>query len=149
MQTQLLEALVRMQRTNLYIPIIEGRNLSRNVKHDASKTLGERTKKERNTPRALQVGYMKHIQNHWVGWATLIGFSFFCSATLIRRDPSIYWQEMLELHRERSSHPSMLISTELFWKPYPSRVKHDNIRGRVDHVTPKVIRPSMLLLDGT
>jgi hypothetical protein len=34
----------------------------------------------------------------------------------------------------------MLISTEPLWKPYPSRVKHDDIRGRVNHVTPKILR---------
>jgi hypothetical protein len=30
------------------------------MKHDASKTLGGQTKKRRDTPRALQVGYRKH-----------------------------------------------------------------------------------------
>jgi hypothetical protein len=43
-------------------PTEEGRPLPRKMKHDASKTLGERTKKQRDTPRALQVEYRKHIQ---------------------------------------------------------------------------------------
>jgi hypothetical protein len=36
--------------------------MSRKTKSDASKTLGKRTKKKHDTPRALQVGYRKHIQ---------------------------------------------------------------------------------------
>jgi hypothetical protein len=43
-------------------PTEEGRPLPRKMKHDTSKTLGERTKKQHDTPRALQVGYRKHIQ---------------------------------------------------------------------------------------
>jgi hypothetical protein len=32
------------------------------MKSDASKTLGKQTKKQYDTPRALQVGYWKHMQ---------------------------------------------------------------------------------------
>jgi hypothetical protein len=34
----------------------------RKTKSDESKTLGKRTKKKGDTPRALQVGYRKHMQ---------------------------------------------------------------------------------------
>jgi hypothetical protein len=38
----------------------EERPPTKKEKNDASKALGERTKKQRDTPRALQVGYTKH-----------------------------------------------------------------------------------------
>jgi hypothetical protein len=38
----------------------EGRPLLRKTKNDASKALGERTKKQRDTPGALPVGYKEH-----------------------------------------------------------------------------------------
>jgi hypothetical protein len=60
MPTQLFETLVRMQQATLKVPPMEGRPLSRKVKHDASKTLGEQTKKQCDNPRALHDGYMKH-----------------------------------------------------------------------------------------
>jgi hypothetical protein len=41
---------------------VEGRPLSKKMKNDASKTLCKQTKKYRDTPRALQVGYRKHMQ---------------------------------------------------------------------------------------
>jgi hypothetical protein len=44
------------------VPPIEGRPLLGKMKHDASNTLDEWTKKQRGTPRALQVGYRKHKQ---------------------------------------------------------------------------------------
>jgi hypothetical protein len=45
------------------MPSTEGRTLSREMKHDVSKTLDEWTmKKQHDTPRALQVGYRKHMQ---------------------------------------------------------------------------------------
>jgi hypothetical protein len=44
------------------MPPVEGRPISRKMKSDASKTLGKRTKKKCDTPRALQVGYRKHMQ---------------------------------------------------------------------------------------
>jgi hypothetical protein len=34
--------------------------MSRKIKNDAGKTLGERTEKQRDTPRALQVGHKEH-----------------------------------------------------------------------------------------
>jgi hypothetical protein len=37
---------------------------------------------------------------------------------------------------------SMPASTELPWKPYPSRVKQDDLRRRVDQVTLKILRTS-------
>jgi hypothetical protein len=48
------------QHVNHKMPPTEGRTLSRERKNDDSKTLGERPKKQHNTPRALQVGYRKH-----------------------------------------------------------------------------------------
>jgi hypothetical protein len=36
--------------------------MSRKIKNDTSKTLGEWTKKKHNTPRVLQVGYRKYMQ---------------------------------------------------------------------------------------
>jgi hypothetical protein len=36
--------------------------MSRKMKSDASKTLGKRTKNKCDTPRALQVGYRKYMQ---------------------------------------------------------------------------------------
>jgi hypothetical protein len=62
MHTQLLETLAQRQYVNWKMPPTEGRPLSRKMKNDASKTLGKRTKKECDTPRALQVGYKKHMQ---------------------------------------------------------------------------------------
>jgi hypothetical protein len=64
MHTLLLETLVRMQRqhVNQKMPPAEGRPMSRKMKSDASKTLGKRTKKQHDAPRALQVGYWKHMQ---------------------------------------------------------------------------------------
>jgi hypothetical protein len=56
---------------------------------------------------------------------------------------------VLQLHRERSPHPSMPISTELPWKFYPRRVKQDDVRGSVDHVTLKILIMLMLFLDGS
>jgi hypothetical protein len=35
---------------------------SRKMKNDASKTLGKRSKKQHDTPRTLQVGYRKYMQ---------------------------------------------------------------------------------------
>jgi hypothetical protein len=71
---------VRMQQATLWAPPIEGRPLSRNMKHDASKTLGEQTMKQRDAPRALQVGYsehrrqplseMSHTPRHFFGFVT-------------------------------------------------------------------------------
>jgi hypothetical protein len=60
MLTQLLEILVRMQRVKLSVPPTKGRSLSRKTKNDASKALGERTKKQHDTPGDLQVGYKEH-----------------------------------------------------------------------------------------
>jgi hypothetical protein len=37
---------------------------SRRMKYDAGKTFDEWTKKQRDTPRALQVGYRKHMKQH-------------------------------------------------------------------------------------
>jgi hypothetical protein len=53
---------VQRQHVNQKMPPAEGRPLSRKTKNDASKTLGKRTKKKRDTPRALQVRYSKHKQ---------------------------------------------------------------------------------------
>jgi hypothetical protein len=61
LHTQLLETLVQRQYVNQKMPPIEGRPLSRKMKHDASKTMGEWTKKQRDTPRALHVGYRNHM----------------------------------------------------------------------------------------
>jgi hypothetical protein len=53
MQTHLLETMVQMQHAKhgSKTPV------NRKMKNDAIKTLGERTKKQHDTPRALQVGY--------------------------------------------------------------------------------------------
>jgi hypothetical protein len=39
---------------------MQGRPLLRKMEHDVNKTLDERTKKQCDTPRALQVGYKEH-----------------------------------------------------------------------------------------
>jgi hypothetical protein len=62
MHTQLLKTLAQWQYVNQKMPPAEGRPLSRKMKNDASKTLDKRTKKQRDTPRALQVEYSKHKQ---------------------------------------------------------------------------------------
>jgi hypothetical protein len=36
---------------------MKGRHMSRKMKNEVSKTLGERAKKQRDTPRTLQAGY--------------------------------------------------------------------------------------------
>jgi hypothetical protein len=51
---------VPRQCANQKMPPTEWRPLSTKMKHDASKTLGERTKKQHDTPIALQVGYKEH-----------------------------------------------------------------------------------------
>jgi hypothetical protein len=56
-----LETMVRMQQAKLLVPPTEGRPLSRKTKNDASKTMAKQTKKQRDTIRALQVGYRKHM----------------------------------------------------------------------------------------
>jgi len=48
-----------MQHANQKVPPTEGRPLSRK-RSDASKTLDEQTKKQRETPRAQWVGYSEH-----------------------------------------------------------------------------------------
>jgi hypothetical protein len=53
---------VLRQCANQKMPPTEGRPISTKMKHDASKTLGERTKKKHDTPRAMQIGYRKHMQ---------------------------------------------------------------------------------------
>jgi hypothetical protein len=62
MHTQLLETLVQQQHVNRKMPPAEVRLMSRKTKHDASKTLGEWTKKQYDIPRALQVGHSKQMQ---------------------------------------------------------------------------------------
>jgi hypothetical protein len=97
---------------------------SRKMKHDASNTLGGRTKKQRDTPRALQVGYRKHSEQPLSGKShTRRDFFGFCSTVITQKNPSLHRQEVLQLRRERSPHPSMPTSTELSWKLYPCRVK--------------------------
>jgi hypothetical protein len=56
---------------------------SRKMKHGASKTLGEWTKKQHDTPRALQVGYRKHSEQPLSGKSqTHRDFFGFCSAVI-------------------------------------------------------------------
>jgi hypothetical protein len=53
---------VSRQHVHHKMPPTERRPLPRTVKHDVSKTLGESTKKQCDTPIALQDGYRKHKQ---------------------------------------------------------------------------------------
>jgi hypothetical protein len=60
MQTLLLETMVRTQLATLKMPLMEGRTLSRKKKNDYTKTLGDWTEMQCDTPRALQVRDRKH-----------------------------------------------------------------------------------------
>jgi hypothetical protein len=63
--------------------------LSRKMKHDASRTLGERTKKQCETPRVLHVGYRKHMQQLFSEMShTHRGFFGFVTPPSLRRTPA-------------------------------------------------------------
>jgi hypothetical protein len=55
--------------------------------------------------------------NFWVRWATLIGISLVFSTALIQKDPSLHWQEVLQLHRERSPRQP-IPNMKLLWRLY-------------------------------
>jgi hypothetical protein len=88
MHTQLLETLVQQQHVDKKMALAEGRPLSRKKKHDASKTLGKRIKKQCDI---LQVGYRKHNQQPLSGMShTPRVFFGFVAPPSLRRTPSLY-----------------------------------------------------------
>jgi hypothetical protein len=65
-------------------------------KHDASKTLGEWTRKQRDTPKAWQVWYSKHKQQPMSETShTHRDFFGFDALPSLKRTPTVYWQEVL------------------------------------------------------
>jgi hypothetical protein len=77
------------QHVHHKVPPTEGRPLSRKTKHDASKTLDEWTKKQCDTPRALQAGYRKPMQQPLSETShTHRDFFGFVALPSLRRTPS-------------------------------------------------------------
>jgi hypothetical protein len=110
------------------------------MKHDASKILGEWSKKQSGTPWALQVRHKEHEEQPLSKKSHTHRDFFGFVALPSYEELKPHLQKVLQLGRERSPHLLMPISTKLPWKPYPSWVKQDDIRGRVNHVTPKILK---------
>jgi hypothetical protein len=115
MQTLLLETMVRTQQATLKMPLMEGRTLSRKKKNDYTKTLGDWTEMQCDTPRALQVRYRKTSDNLWVRQAILLGISLVLShhPHLEGPKPLLTWRWCNYIERGHLTHQCSLVLNHL------------------------------------
>jgi hypothetical protein len=108
-------------------------------KHDASKTLGEWTKKQCDAPRFLQFGYRKHMQQPLseMSYTHRDFFDFVAPPSLGRTQASTDKKCYNYIERGHLTHQCPLELKHL-GKHYLSRVKQDYARRRIDHITPKI-----------